>query len=489
MQSQSVTTHPAKQPTAMYFLFFTTMWEYFSYYGMRALLILFMTKAFLFSDDKSYIIYGAYTSLIYVTPILGGFIADKVFGFRRAIILGGILMALGHFTLAFGQQFSFFLALGFLISGYGLFKPNVASMLGLMYGRNDPRRDAGFVLFYVGANFGGFLAPILCAFVADKWGWHYGFGLAGIGMLTGLIVFTLGQKTMGDKGLPPSKKKLNKVVFIPGLTMNRLIIIGAFLLAPISALVLNKGFAGPVLSSIGLIVGIMLLWIMYNSTHGERIRLIGVMLLMGIGTLFWAFDQQMGSSINLFTDRDINRVILGWHIPTAMFQAVNPMVVLIAGPLFAALWTYMARRNREPMPSTKFGFALLQLTLGFACLSHGALNAEATGQASMLWLLVSYLFVSTGELCLEPIGLSMTTHYSPLRVIGVMVGTWYIITGAIANFAAGKIAEIASVPNSTTASAPIYHEVFHDIMLIALACTVITFIVAPFINKLLRTRS
>jgi POT family proton-dependent oligopeptide transporter len=435
---------PKGHPRGLYVLFFSEMWERFSFYGMRALLVFYMTKAFLFSDTKAYAVYGSYTALVYATPVLGGYIADRLLGFRKAVTLGGILMALGHFAMAFESQAIFYLALALLICGNGFFKPNISTIVGRLYPKGDLRRDSGFTIFYMGINLGAGLSPLVCGYIGETYGWHYGFTLAGIGMVLGLLVFLKNQKQLEGKAEPPDAQLLRSP-YLLGFSREMLIYIGSVAaVLVIWQLVQATEWVGRGLSGVGIIVAVGLIsYAVFRCDRVERHKMTVAIVLTLFSIVFWAFFEQAGSSINLFTDRNVNRVVLGWEIPASVFQSVNPAFILIFAPLFARLWVTLARKEIEPNTPMKFGFGIIQLGLGFAALAYGA-SVHDQGQVALFWLMVGYLLHTTGELCLSPVGLSMITKLSPAPIVGLMMGTWFL-SGAFAQYIAGLIAMLTGI--------------------------------------------
>jgi POT family proton-dependent oligopeptide transporter len=478
-----------QQPKSLYYLFLTELWERFSYYGMRALFILYMTNALLFSDEKSYLIYGTYGTLVYVTPLLGGLLADRLFGSRRCVLLGGILMALGQFSLVVPRLHFFYLGLALLIVGNGLLKPNISSLLGKMYTPDDPRRNAGFTIFYVGVNIGGFLAPLICGYIGQVYGWHYGFGMAGLGMLIGLMVFLRGSKHYEGHGLPPQRALL-KARLTPRLPINHEIGVMLLILAaiPLVMTLFVYHVTGWLLMLTSPFVIGMLILIAATSSPDERRKLFALMFFMVFAMIFWSFNEQAGSSLNLFAERDIDRTLLGFTIPASMFQSVNPVVIFLLGPLFANLWPWLNRRGREPSTAVKSGLGVLQIGLGFFAFAVGAHLASIHQRASMVWLFLGYLLMTTGELCVEPIGISMVTKLSPLKYVGMMMGVWYLADGAFSNYFAAKIASLASVPaedaNVAGMGPKLFHHVFNSIGITACVAGVLILLLSPWIKQL-----
>jgi POT family proton-dependent oligopeptide transporter len=480
-------------PRGLYVLFFTELWERFSFYGMRALLVLYLTKALLLSDDQAYGIYGAYNALVYTTPVIGGLLADRWLGYRRAIILGASLMALGHFCLAIPQALSFYGGLGLLIAGSGLFKPNVSSLVGQLYAQHDPRRDAGFTIFYMGINLGALLAPLACGFVGETYGWHYGFGLAGVGMLTGLCVFLLGLRRFRGLGLPPSPQALQKSLPIV-LNVRNGIYVGLILSVPMfGTLVLHNHLTGWMLIVVGAAALGWVLCIAISSERAQRGRLWVILILAGFSIAFWSFFEQGGSSINLFTDRNINRELFGWNVPASLFQAINPLFIILMAPMFSMLWFNLASRGIEPSTPVKFALGIMLLAAGFAVLSLGASLAGDQGRTSLVWLLLGYALITSGELSLSPVGLSMVTRLAPARLVGTMMGIWFLST-AFAEYIAGLIAKLTSAPQTSMAihalspieTIDLYGHVFTQIAVVAGAAGCALLIISPWLQRLIR---
>ena len=477
-------------PKGLYMLFFAEMWERFSYYGMRALLVFYMTKHFLFSDKDAMLIYGSYTSLVYATPVFGGLIADRLLGYRKAVILGGVLMALGHFVMAFDQEQIFYFALGLLIIGNGFFKPNISTIVGKLYPEGDPRRDSGFTIFYMGINLGAFLSPLACGYIGETFGWHYGFGLAGFGMVAGLIQFIVGQKYLEGHAEPAEPEKLREN-FILGVTKENSVYFGSAI-AVLTAwqLVQRSVMVGNILTTVGIVVVIAIVVYMFAKCGPvERHRLAVAMVLIFFSMAFWAFFEQAGSSLNLFADRHVNRVVAGAEIKASVFQSVNALFILALGIPFAQLWIRLAERNREPNTPVKFGLGLVQLGLGFACLFYGASTSDQ-GSVALIWLILGYLLHTTGELCLSPVGLSMITKLSPHNIVGLMMGCWFLST-AFAQYIAGIIASLTGTSEGGTAGETIskaeavmvYGNIFGQIALTAVAIGVIVLVLSPLLRR------
>lgn len=481
-------TAKMQHPKGLYFLFFTEMWERFSFYGMRALLVLYMTKALMYSDNNAYGVYAAYGALVYAFPLLGGFLADRFLGYRKAIIIGGILMMIGHFMMAIEQETFFYLALSLLCLGNGFFKPNISSIVGSLYGDGDARRDAGFTIFYMGINLGAFLSPLACGLIGEKFGWHYGFGLAGIGMGVGLITFLNGQKYLEDKGLPPSTGAL-KAKVLPGLNRLHTILLGSILLIPFIAFAIkNNEYVGSILYVVGAAV---LIWLGYTTFSQERIardRLMVLTVLILSQIVFWAFFEQAGSSLTLFADRHVNLNLLGFDITASVTQSFNPLFIIALGPLFSMLWIWLQSRKMQPSVPMKFALAMVQVGVGFAILVIGARFASADAKTGMMFLVLSYLLQTTGELCLSPVGLSAVTKLAPKAIVSTMMGIWFLATSFSHHFA-GIISKMTSASNADGSTLPptealsLYSEVFWQIFIAATAFGVFLGLITRFLKK------
>lgn len=431
-------------PRGLFYLFFAELWERFSFYGMRALLILYMTKQLLYDDTMAFGVYAAYGSLVYATPLIGGMLADRILGYRKAIVLGGILMAVGHFLLTFEHPVFFYSALAIIIVGNGFFKPNISSLLGKLYKEDDAARDAGFTIFYLGINVGGWAAPLLCAWLATVYGWHFGFGLAGIGMLTGLFFFHRGQRqgVFEDKGLVANPTVYDNT-FV-GIKTAHWITILALLAVPLIALLVRfYTYEHYLANVVGLAVAGMLIYIYRSVTVVERKRLLVVVYFTMLATLFWAIFEQAGSSLTLFADRNVDL-----HIFTAaQTNSFNSgFIVLLAFP-FSWLWSALNKRHRNPNSPFKFGVGLILLGFGFLIFSLSARFADGLAQTPLFYLLVGYFVLTVGEMFLSPIGLSKITQLSPKRYVSFTMGVWFL-SNFYGHFFAGKIASLTAASDS-----------------------------------------
>ncbi len=486
----NTTTDFLGHPKGLFVCFATEMWERFSYYGMRALLILYLTKHWEFTDATSYLIYGAYTSLVYIMPVFGGMLADQILGSKKAVTYGAILLVFGHLgmTVESNEQI-FYLSLALIVSGVGFLKPNISTMVGALYEEGDPRRDSGFTIFYMGINIGAFTATLLCGYLGEQVGWAYGFGAAGIGMLFGLIIFLWGQKYLEGLAEPPSKKYLQKM---NGISYESWAYIsGIFMVLVTWFLVQNSQLVGQLLGGFGAIfIGAWLLYALFRCAPDERDRLIVVGILILFSLIFWALFEQAGSSLNILTDRGVNRVIFGWEVPASMFQSLNAGFIFTIAPLFAMLWIALAKRNMEPSTPIKFSIGIILVGLGFLALVYGMRSSEGL-QTGVFWIILIYLLHTLGELCLSPVGLSSVTKLSPQRIVGFMMGMWFFASAA-GNYVAGLIAR-ATASDSSGVSNDVFDftqkqsfmDVYTDVGLMAIGCGIFLAILTPILKKLM----
>lgn len=445
----SITTTDLKQPPGLYLLFFIELWERFGSFATQSLLVLYLTKIFLFTDNRAYELFSAYSSLIYATPIIGGYLADRFLGFRKAIIFGGILYLFGYFALASLNKGMFYLALAALICGNGFFKANVSSLLGSLYKEKDPRRDSGFTIFYMGINLGGFIAGLGCAYVAAKFGWQYGFGLAGVGMIICMSACLSGFKTLGENGLAHDPLLLKKRV-LPGLSIQNLIIIATIItLYLISILMLHPNLVTDVLIGSGILAFLSLIIMGCLEEKDRRNKLFALLILMIFSIAFWALYTQIFSSLTLFCDRLVNRTLFGHTVPTAMFPSLNPFFIITLSPIVAMVWLKIYAKSWNPSTPMKFAIALILAGLGFIFLKLGIHLAGVGSLVAIAWLVQLYFFQTVGELCLSPVGLSAVTALAPPRLVGMVMGVWFMSL-SIAFAIGGRIADLTAIPKSLT---------------------------------------
>ena len=423
----------AGHPRGLTTLFFTEMWERFSYYGMRAILILFMVApasqgGMGLSTELAAAVYGLYTGSVYFTAIPGGWIADRLLGLRRAVLVGGILIALGHYCLAANVRPLFYAGLVLIVLGTGLLKPNISSIVGQLYAKDDPRRDAGFSLFYMGINLGALISPIVCGYLGQRIGWHWGFGAAGVGMTLGLVQYVLGRNRLGRAGLLAE----------PAANAGRQ---WALILTAIGAASALLYAVWPYRGWVMLVLTAVLFgWLLRTGARDrtERKRIGAIIVLFVFATLFWVGFEQAGSSLTLFADQYTRNVVFGWSFPSSWYQTVEPVFVVTLAPVFAWLWVRLGRR--EPSSPAKFAYGLLLLGLGFLFVAVAAqIYSRTQVKVSPWWLILLYLFHALGELSLSPVGLSTVTKLAPARIVGLMMGVWFLAL-SLGNFLGGHVA-------------------------------------------------
>ena len=479
-----------RQPRALPTIFFTEMWERFSYYGMRALLVLYLVNALGYERGHALEVYGLYTGLVYLSPLIGGWLADRYLGTRKAVLIGGITMALGHFAMAFEPLL--YLGLGLLIAGNGFFKPNMATLLGSLYRENDPRRDGGFTIYYMGVNLGAFFSPLVAGTLGEKVGWHYGFASAGVGMCLGIAQFLWGQERLGDAGMRDGRTRLDARDWL------HVVVISALMVPLVYAVMALWGFIGPVwdplsgLVKTAIVVAIIaVLWFAGHVrakghveagneplTAQEWQRIIAILVMGFFVIFFWMGFEQAGGTMNLFADKLTDRDLLGWEIPASYFQAINPLAILALGPVMAALWLRIdTSRFALPTPA-KMAFGLVFLALGFVVLAIGDARAQAVGKVGAQWLTIVYLLHTVGELCLSPVGLSMVTRLAPARVAALMMGIWYLANAA-ANYLAGILEELLK-----GSAIPLYWFLVGS----SLGAAIVLFAITPILKRLMHDK-
>lgn len=474
----------AGHPKGLYMLFFAEMWERFSYYGMRALLIFYLTQHWLFSDGKSNLIYGAYTALVYITPVLGGYLADRYLGQRKAVLFGGVLLALGHLFMAFEGDHGitdvatkqadsainiFWLALALIIVGSGFLKANISVMVGQLYRLTDLRRDAAYTIFYMGINVGAALGTILVGYLGQKVGWSYGFGLAGIGMIAGLIVFVLGKKVLLGAGeaSAPLSRQTEWTVYGVGLAA----------VAVMWALVQYQD----VIQTLLVVSGFSLLgWVLFQAFKLDkepRERIFAILFLIALNPLFWGLFEQAGGSFNLYTDRYVDT----GGVPASVFQSINPIYIILFAPVFAGLWQWLGKRGLEPSAPAKFALALAQVGAGFLVFVWGANSVAPEVATPVIFVFLLYLLHTTGELCLSPVGLSAMNRLAPSFMASLIMGAWFYMT-AVGNFVAGKIGE-ATGGESGDMTKEATLGIYWEIGLITIGASVVVLALSPIVKK------
>ncbi|WP_209348985.1 peptide MFS transporter [Pontixanthobacter sp. CEM42] len=474
----------AGHPKGLFLLFLAEMWERFSYYGMRALLIFYLVQHWAFSDGDASIIYGAYTALVYITPVVGGYLADRYLGQRKAVLFGAVLLTFGHFFMAFegtgGQDDPtinvFWAALALIIVGSGFLKANISVIVGQLYSRTDIRRDPAYTIFYMGINVGAATASIICGFLGQTYGWEYGFGLAGFGMLIGLVFFVLGKPLLLGKGEPkdPAKLKGGKEWGIYGA--------GLAMVALCWAAIQYQELVGYVLGAFG---GGLVLYVLFTAVTKlapeERDRIFAAMFLILTSIVFWALFEQAGSSLNLFTDRHVDTA----GVNASMFQSINAIYIVLLAPVFAMMWQSLARKGKEPSTPMKFGLAIVQVGLGFLVLVWGSEGAGVGVPTPVIFIFLIYLLHTTGELCLSPVGLSAMNRLSPGHMASLIMGTWFFAS-ATGNFAAGLIAAATGGEGvGEEAGKQVVLDVYETVGLYAVGVGIAAMVVSPLIKKLM----
>ena len=467
-----ITLKDKKNPNSLTTLFFTEMWERFSYYGMRALLVLYLVNSLNYSDTDALHIYAIYTGLVYLTPIIGGYLADRYLGTQKAIFIGGITMMLGHFLMAFPNLL--YLAMGLLIIGNGYFKPNISTLLGRLYKPNDLRRDSGFSFFYVGINLGAFLAPLIVGYIGETINWHYGFAIAGIGMFAGLIQFYIGQNKLIEEDTSKQTKKLN-------FSEWRSILFFSFINIPFILLIFElNSFINLYIYEI-LILSLAYIIILFRNKKSKmnlisndikKILYIGILSLFVI--FFWIGFEQAGGSLTLYANNSVDRNLFGFIIPASFFQSINPLIIILLGPLIANFWLRIDNSKYKINTSQKMGLGLILLSCGFFLIMN--VNNTSTSSISLWWLVGVYFLHTLGELCLSPIGLSMVTKVSPKKIASLMMGFWFL-SSAIANYSAGKLPIILQSNNM---------DLFTFLTIMSLIAGIVLISIAPLMEKLVK---
>ena len=471
-------------PRGLFVLFYAEMWERFSYYGMRALLVLYLTKFWLFNDGKANLIYGAYGSLVYITPVLGGYIADRWLGQRKAVLFGGIVLAFGHAFMAFeGAQGItdpltkqadpvinvFWLALALIIVGSGFLKANISVIVGQLYRLTDQRRDSAYTIFYMGVNTGAALGTILVGYLGETIGWSWGFGLAGVGMVCGMIIFVAGKPALKGKGEPPEPLARGREMTLYGT--------GLASVAVIWGLIQYQDVIGNLLIAAGVAMLIFTLYEAFKLPREARERIYAILFLIALNPLFWGLFEQAGGSLNLYTDRFVDRA----GVPTSLFQSINPIYIVMLGPIFAALWQWLGRRGLEPSTPVKFALGVAQVGLGFLVFVWGARLFGVANATPVLFVFLIYLLHTTGELCLSPVGLSAMTRLSPVHLGSFIMGAWFYMT-AVGQFIAGKIGE-ATGGETGTMSKDLTLSIYNEIGWIAVGIAVVVFLLSPIVKR------
>ncbi|MDE0877953.1 MAG: oligopeptide:H+ symporter [Sphingomonas bacterium] len=479
-KSEEVVGHPK----GLFVLFYAEMWERFSYYGMRALLILYLTKFWLFDDGKANLIYGAYTALVYITPVLGGYLADRYLGQRKAVIFGGILLAIGHGFMAFEGMTGvtdplvkqadpiinvFWLALALIIVGSGFLKANISVIVGQLYKLTDTRRDGAYTLFYIGINTGAALGTILVGYLGETVGWAYGFGLAGIGMVLGMIIFVAGKPALRGRGEPPKTLAKN--------TEFALYAVGTASVAVIWFLIQYQSVVQTALIISGIAMLIYTLYEAFKLPKEPRERIFAILFLIALNPVFWGLFEQAGGSLSLYTDKFVDR----GGVPTSLFQSVNPIYIVLLGPIIAMLWTTLGKKGLEPSAPAKFAMALALVGAGFLVFVLGARGAGVGAATPVLFVFLIYLLHTTGELFLSPVGLSAMNRLAPLHLASFIMGAWFYMT-AVGNFVAGKIGEATGGENGEMTQAGTL-DIYWEIGVVAIVIGGVVLLLSPIVKR------
>ncbi|MEJ2218662.1 MAG: peptide MFS transporter [Gemmatimonadota bacterium] len=486
-------------PRGLATLFFTEMWERFGFYGMRALLVLFMTAAITdpnaglgFSVERSGAIVGLFFAAVYMASLPGGWVADRLIGQRRAVLYGGIFIALGYYGMALPARLTFYISMVLVVIGTGLLKPNVSTMVGELYpdrsAAGNARRDAGFSIFYMGINLGAFLSPLVAGFIGQKINWHLGFATAGVGMTLGLIQYVLGARHLGDAGLEAhtggpqqlARNWLNLLLALLGLGLLGALLLGVFHVG-VSAITHAASYIITVLA-IGYLAFVALF---AKLPMEERKRVVVIGLFFVAAAVFWSGGEQAGSSLNLVAQQLTNMHVFGWNAPASWLQSVNPLLIIALAPVFAWIWVSLANRHMEPSSPLKFSFGLILLGASFAVLIAATSLAAGGHRISPLWLIFSYFLETCGELSLSPIGLSAITRLAPQRMVGQMMGIWFMATSLGDLFAGLMAASLGGGAGTSEISASAAHSAFTLMASVAVGAGLLMLIAAPWAKKLI----
>ncbi|BAH37798.1 MAG TPA: MFS transporter [Gemmatimonas aurantiaca] len=490
-------------PRGLGLLFAAEMWERFSFYGMRALLVLYLVNVLEWDKVSAASLYGTYTMLVYLTPLIGGYLADKYIGTHRALLIGGAVISAGHFVLALPGMQAFYAGLGLVVIGTGFFKANVSTMVGQLYEAGDTRRDSGFTLFYMGINTGGFLGPLVCGYLAQspRFGWHYGFAAAGVGMVLGLIMYSLLKRkylgTIGDipaARLAPATDTVNTASAMPDVSI-RNGIVGAVVGGVLAWLISSGSLLGVM---VGATIGGALAISVLGTSGEERNRVIALFIVAFFVVFFWAAFEQAGSSMSLFADKNTNLQLGSFTIPSSWFQSVNSFFIIAFAPIFAWMWVVVGKRGLEPSTPLKMSIGLALIAIGFGILMIGGSQADTGVKVSPMFLIGAFLFHTFGELCLSPVGLSYVTKVAPVRFASLLMGVWFLANAA-ANKVAGFLAGYTPLPGEAAAApqagfggyiqqlAGTNRGFFSIFVVSSLTAAIVLFFCVPLLKRLTRT--
>ncbi|RCW27003.1 peptide MFS transporter [Marinilabilia salmonicolor] len=499
-------TPSQKHPQGLWVLFFTEMWERFSYYGMRALLVLYLTSTivnggFAYAENHALEIYGIFTGLVYLTPIIGGILADRLMGQRKAIIIGGIIMALGQAALAYSEyvvssgislapdalqelrEYWLFIGLGLLIVGNGFFKPNISTMVGRLYADGDPRKDSAFTIFYMGINLGAFLAPLLAGWLGESVGWAWGFGSVSVGMVLGTIWFWLQQEKLGTIGFGPKRTFQTDTAKLNGRDWLHILAWALGIIAFIYLFVktwwtIPEEATTWIIRIVAIVSITAIAYIIIKNTTGktEWSRIGAILVFCFFNIFFWSGFEQAGGTFNLFARDFTDRMIGSFEVKASWFQSVNAIMIVGLAPVFSMLWVWLGRRN--PNTPVKFGLGLALLSLGFVVMYAADSRATGSNLVSPMWLVMVYLLHTMGELCLSPIGLSMISKLSPPKITSLMMGLWFAST-ALANYLAGALRGILEnyLPDM---------NLFLFLVISSGSAALLLFLISPWLKKMMR---
>ncbi len=473
------------QPRGLYLLFFTELWERFGFYTLQTIIILYMTKALFMTDNRAYLLYGTFSSMLYLTPVIGGYLADRYLGYQRAILIGGVLLTVGYLLTAIPTPHFFFLGLSVIIVANGFFKPNVSCMVGDLYRANDPRRDGGFTLFYMGINIGSLIPPLITGAIVFHIGWHAGFLLAALGMFIGLITFLIGRRRLRSCGglplLSPLHERGDAVTFYALLSVG--------IIAAVALMVFLFRFPAEtdvVLGFSALLTLGVVLYFLLKERPSQRNKMVACLILILISIGFWALYNQTFTSLMLFADRNMSHQFLGITIDAEFTQFFNPFFIILLSPVLSRLWIALDRKKANPSTPMKFSIGIVLMSLGFLLLGVGGRYFGQMGETSPWWLIGSYFLQTIGELLLSPIGLAMITTLSPKHLVGMMMGVWFL-TQSAAFAIGGGLATFASVPAETSSvvSLEVYSHAFFVYGFVSLCLAIVSFMLVPYLKRLI----
>jgi POT family proton-dependent oligopeptide transporter len=476
------------QPKGLSSLFFTELWERFGFYTIQTILVLYMSRKMGLSDERTFLLYGAFSSMIYLTPVIGGYLADRFMGFRQAIVLGGFLFVLGYAVMSIPSPQTLFLGMSIVIIANGFFKPSVSSMVGELYTREDPRRDGGFTIFYMGINIGSLIPPLFAGPLVDNYGWNWGFLVAALGLVIGMIVFLSSKKMLGRGGEVPAISPLHhgskqKALFYSFLGIGILAVIGI-----LHFLFLFPATTDIVLIIVSIAILIAVLFYLFREKKEQRHKLLACLILILISIGFWAVYTQTFTSLMLFADRNMGKHWLGIPIDAEFTQFFNPFFILLLSPFLSRFWIWLDDRGKNPSTPAKFTYGLLFLALGFLFLSGGTKFFSVDGVSSPWWLIGSYFLQTIGELALSPIGLAMVTRLAPHHLVGMMMGVWFL-TQSSAFAIGGVLATWSSTPKGAEPIQTIgtYSNAFFYYGLLTLGLAAISYFLIPYVKNLIGT--